>query len=138
MSPSISKMVSTFKMLDSFKTLWPKDTTTKSHYYTHPWPGGTRIDRVYHHGLSVASSGYVPVGGLSDHCAIVTAYDLPQDFHKAFLPKSIPYYKMKEEVMLDVVFQKGWRGASDLGGWLGKEQMCWILGTLSSSLGYES
>ena len=106
MSPSISKIDSTFKMLGFFKTLWPKDTTTKYHYYTYPWPGGTRIDRVYHHGLSVASSGYVPVGGLLDHCAIVTAYDLPQDFHKAFLPKSIPYYKMKEEVMLDVVFQK--------------------------------
>ena len=71
-----------------------------------PLPDGTWIDRVYHHGLTVGSSGYVPVGGLSDHCALMTSYELPQDCLKVFLPKSIPHYKIKEEVMLDIVFQK--------------------------------
>ena len=86
--------------------MWPNDNTTKSHYYTSPLPGSTRIDHVYHHGLTVGSASYMPVGGLSDHCALVSSYELPQACQKVFLPKSIPHYKIKEAVMLDVVFHK--------------------------------
>ena len=31
---------------------------------------------------------------------------MPHDCHKVFLPKSLPYFKMKEEVIRDEIFQK--------------------------------
>ena len=74
MSPAVAKMVKTFKFVDSYKSLFLHDTTTKSHYYSLPKPGGTIIDRIYHHGLNIGSCGYVSVGSLSDHCAMVAGF----------------------------------------------------------------
>ena len=79
MSPALAKLIKTFQYTDSFKAVFPHDTITKSHYYDFPKPGGTRIDRLYHHNMTVASVGYVGVGGLSDHMALVCSFELPQD-----------------------------------------------------------
>ena len=108
--------------------MWPTDNTTKSHYYSSPLPRGTWMDCAYHQGLTISSTIYVAVGGLSNHCSLVCSYELPQACQKVFMPKSIPHYKVKEAVMVGVVFQKRlernislWRearvGASVLGTW---------------------
>ena len=105
MSPASAKFIKTFDYSDSFKAVFPHDKNTKSHYYLFPKPGGTRIDRLYHQNLKVASVGYVSVGNLSDHMALICSYELPPDRLISNLPKQKPYYKIKEEIIRDQVFQ---------------------------------
>ena len=85
-SPSMAMMVSTFSLLDSFKTMCPADTTTKSHYYDSPLPGETHIDQAYHKRLTFSNFMYVSIGGLSDHCSLICSYKLPQVCQKVLMP----------------------------------------------------
>ena len=66
MSLAVAKLVKTFKFVDSYKSLYPHDTMTKSHYYSLPKPGGTRIDRIYRHGLNIGSCGWVCASSLTE------------------------------------------------------------------------
>ena len=40
MAPALAKLIKTFEYKDSFKTVFPHNKTTKSHYYDFPKPGG--------------------------------------------------------------------------------------------------
>ena len=96
------KMLSTFSLVDSYRQIFPKDDKTMSHYYQHPSPGASRLDRIYHSNLETASIGYIPTS-LSDHMALVCSYHVPEgkDIRS---PKIKPYQKICEEVAKDKVF----------------------------------
>ena len=96
------KMLSTLGLVDSFRKIFPKDDKTMSFYYQHPSPGASRLDRIYHTNLEIASIGYLPCS-LSDHMALVCSYHVPDD-RATRLPKNKPYQKISEEVSKDKVF----------------------------------
>ena len=96
------KMLSTFGLVDSFRKIFPKDDKTMSFYYKYPSPGASRLDRIYHSNLEIASVGYLPCS-LSDHMALVCSYHVPEG-RDTRLPKIKPYQKINEEVSKDKVY----------------------------------
>ena len=128
-SPSLARMVNTFEMVDSFRTLFPNKKIF-SHYYksTQFVQGGTRIDRSYHWGeIRVKEAKYVPVA-LSDHMAYIVSIAVPGLPSSIFSPRSRPLFKVRPEVILDKVFQE--RLAESMADWkhimdLGPDVLVW-------------
>ena len=96
------KMISTLGLVDSYRKIFPRDDKTMSFYYQYPSPGSSRLDRIYHSNLEIASIGYIPCS-LSDHMALVCSYIVPAN-RDTRLPKNKPYQKISEEVARDKVY----------------------------------
>ena len=78
MSPSLTRLVKTFDMSDSFRALHPNSQEYSHFYYTTQLgAGATRIDRSYSWGdLNVGKASYEPID-FSDHMAYVVSFSLP-------------------------------------------------------------
>ena len=106
-SPSLARMVNTFEMVDSFRSLFP-NRKIFSHYYksTQLVQGATRIDRSYNWGeIDVKDAKYVPVA-LSDHMAYIVSISVPGLPSSMVSPRSRPLFKVRPEVISDKVFQE--------------------------------
>ena len=123
MSPSLSRMIKTFDMVDSFRVLHPSSKIFSHHYHTTQLgTGGTRIDRSYSWGeIRALEAKYVPVA-FSDHMAYVVTFALPAPYARIFSPRSRPLFKIRPEVISDPVFQEwladsmaDWKEVKDLG-----------------------
>ena len=106
-SPSLRRLVQTFKWTDSFREVYPH-ARAFSRYYDHNryGEGATRIDRQYYWGnLEIIEAKYVGVA-FSDHHAYIVKLKLPGIGNKILLPKSRPKFKAKPEVIEDPTFYK--------------------------------
>ena len=123
MSPSLKRMISTFDMVDNFRTLY-STSPVYSHYYhtTQLGAGATRIDRSYSWGdLKVVKASYEPVA-FSDHMGYVVSFTLPTPTTRILSPRSRPLFKIRTEIIADSIFQEwlgdsmaDWKDVKDLG-----------------------
>ena len=117
MSPSLKRLINTFSLVDSFRSLNP-DTVCFSRYYSRGGSeemGGSRIDRSYHWGnISVVESGYIGVA-FSDHLAHVVKVLLPDTLSHSLSPRSRPFFKTSPEIVMDPEFKK--RLQQEMVGW---------------------
>ena len=106
MSPSLTRMVSTFDMKDSYRTLYPRNLVYSHYYHTvQLGEGATRIDRSYSWGnLTVVEARYEPIA-FSDHMAYIVRLSLPDTSAQMLSPRSRPIFKVSPEVILDSQFQ---------------------------------
>ena len=75
-SPSLKRLIKTFKWSDSFRSLHPHSKVFSRYYSTERGEGASRIDRGYHWGdLNVVQSKYIGLA-FSDHLAFVTSLSL--------------------------------------------------------------
>ena len=123
MSPCLAKLVQTFNMKDSFRSLHPKFSTFSHFYHTvHQGEGATRIDRSYNWGeIKALEAKYEPIS-FSDHLAYVVDFSLPAPMARILSPKSRPQFKVKPEVIKDEIFKErlaesmlDWQEVHDLG-----------------------
>ena len=123
-SPSLTRLINTFDMVDSFRTIFP-NLKMFSHYYSsgqHGHQGATRIDRSYNWGdVSVHDARYVPVA-FSDHMAYIVSISIPNLSSSMVSPRSRPLFKVRPEVICDKSFQDSlaesmvdWKQVKDLG-----------------------
>ena len=108
-SPSLARLLKTFDMVDSFRSLLPTKKIF-SHYYNNPGQGGgqgaTRIDRSYNWGeITVKEARYEPVA-FSDHMAYIVTISIPSLSSSMLSPRSRPLFKVRPEVIFDKVFQE--------------------------------
>ena len=123
MSSSLSKLVKSFDMKDSFRSLYPS-IKSFSHFYHTPLlgEGATRIDRAYSWGqIKVINAKYEPIA-FSDHMAYTITISIPTSMARILSPRSKPHFKIKPDVIKDEVFQKrlkdsmlDWQEVQDLG-----------------------
>ena len=117
MSPSLKRLISTFSLVDSYRSLYPH-TVSYSRYYSRGGGevGASRIDRSYHWGeLQVAESEYEAVA-FSDHFAHIVTVKLPDNMGHSISPRSRPFFKVSPEIVMDDVF-RAWL-QRDMIGWL--------------------
>ena len=109
-SPSMKRLVKTFKWSDSFRTLHPNSRTYSRYYKTDRIDGASRIDRCYHWGeMTTIESKYISLA-FSDHFGFVTTFSLPSNMAKILSPRSRPFFKTKPEVVLDKKFREELEG----------------------------
>ena len=105
LSQSFKRLSDTFHWKDSYRSLYP---TTKqfSHYYGNSRAeGATRIDRCYHFGeIRILQAAYLPLA-FSDHHALVVKIILPNPFSRLLCPKQDYAFRIKAEVVNDIVFR---------------------------------
>ena len=105
-SPSLARLISTFDMVDSYRSLFPSKQVF-SHYYNYgqAGQGATRIDRSYSWGQVEISDAKYEAVAFSDHMAYIVAISTPSLPACSFSPKSRPLFRVKPEVINDKVFQ---------------------------------
>ena len=123
MSPSLKRLIQTFNMKDSFRSLHP-DSRLYSRYYSNDrhGDGATRIDRNYHWGqIDVLEAEYKAVA-FSDHLAHVIKVAMPSPMDKIISPRTRPFFKTSPEVICDNVFKarlteamQSWQKVKDRG-----------------------
>ena len=106
MSPCLAKLVQTFNMKDSFRSLHPTSSSFSHFYHTiHQGQGATRLDRSYSWGdISAVEAKYEPVA-FSDHLSYVVSFSLPSPMARILSPRSRPLFKVKPDVIKDQIFQ---------------------------------
>ena len=122
LSNSLKRVVKTFDMHDSFRTLFPKEEAYSRYYSDARGQGATRIDRQYHWGnVIIKSAKYLPLS-FSDHHGLVIQVALPNHLSRIICPKGRPSFKLKEEVISDPYFQSnlaeamiGWQRVKSFG-----------------------
>ena len=115
-SNSLKRVVRTFDMYDSFRTLHPKIKAYSRYYDDARCQGATRIDRQYHWGnVTIKEAKYLPLS-FSDHHGLVVKIFLPDPMGRILCPKGRPSFRLKEDVIMDTQFQGslheamlGWR-----------------------------
>ena len=121
-SPTLSRLIKTFDMVDSYRSLFPSRKTF-SHYYTMGHiQGATRIDRSYHWGeITVNDAKYEPIA-FSDHMAYTVSLCIPSLPSSLVSPRSRPLFKVRPEIICDKIFQErlsesmtDWKEVKDLG-----------------------
>ena len=122
-SPSLTRMVRTFNMKDSYRTLHPHELVYSHYYHTQQLgEGGTRIDRSYSWGdVQVVDAFYEPIA-FSDHMGYVVKLSLPANSARILSPRSRPLFKVRPEVIHDKLFQENlrdsmadWKEVKELG-----------------------
>ena len=86
MSPSLTRLLRTFKWTDSFRALHPSSPSFSRYYVARGSLGATRIYRHYHLG----------------HTLVVK---VPDPLVRILSPKSRPLFKIREEIAKDVEFK---------------------------------
>ena len=107
MSPSLSKLLNTLDMTDSFRSLYPTAQTYSHYYHTSQLgAGATRIDRAYCWGdMKVVEAKYVPIA-FSDHMAYIVTIAMPTPYARILSPRSKSLFKIRPEVICDSIFQE--------------------------------
>ena len=122
MSNSLKRVLKTFELKDSFRQLYPKSESFSRYYGDTRGQGASRIDRQYHWGpLTIKEAKYLPLS-FSDHHGLVIVISLPDPLTRIICPKGRPSFRIKEEVILDKVFQQnlseamiGWQRINSFG-----------------------
>ena len=106
MSPCLGRMVKTFDLTDSFRTLHPTSRIFSRYYETRGTSGATRIDRQYQRGaiMSVMAE-YTPIA-FSGHLVHTVKVKVPDPLARLLSPTNRPIFKIREEVALDKEFQE--------------------------------
>ena len=113
-SPSLARLLNTFDMVDSFRSIFPTKKVF-SHYYSYgqavqagqAGQGATRIDRSYNWGeVTVHGANYVPVA-FSDHMAYVVSISIPTLPSSMVSPRSRPLFKVRPEFICDISRELG-------------------------------
>ena len=104
MSKGLQRLIRLKGWEDSFRSLYPNSNKFSRYYENSRAEGATRIDRSYHFGrMTVTEAKYLPLA-FSDHFAYIIKISLPEPLSKILSPKSRPSFRLKPEVILDVVF----------------------------------
>ena len=115
MSPSFKRLVQTFQWKDSFRQLHPTSEQYSRYYGINRGEGASRIDRCYHYGeINIQSASYLPLA-FSDHHAHIVKIILPDPFAKLTCPISDYSFRIKTEVVNDLMFKESLRSAMQ--GW---------------------
>ena len=115
-SPSLQRLVKTFKWQDCFRDLYPNEQIFSRYYSNVRAEGATRIDRMYHWGeIKVKEAKYCSLA-FSDHMAHVVSIILPEQMSRKLCPKSRPSYKIKAEIVKDSIFKERLRDS--MANWL--------------------
>ena len=115
-SPSLQRLIKTFKWHDCFRELHPNDKTFSRYYANIRTEGATRIDRMYLWGdVTVKDAKYCSLA-FSDHMAHIVTIFLPYHLNRILSPKSCPSYKIKAELVKDPIFQE--RLKDSMANWL--------------------
>ena len=107
MSPSFKTFVSSFSLIDSFRSLHPKKSQF-SRYYSNDrhGEGASRIDRCYHWGeLRVVEAEYHSIS-FSDHLSHRLVFTLPSPLDRQVAPKSKPQFRISPEIVNDPNFEE--------------------------------
>lgn len=111
LSNSLKRVIKTFNMQDSFRSIHPNISEFSRYYSNTRGQGATRIDRQYHWGnVTIKSVKHLPLA-FSDHHALVVSLSPPDSFSKILCPKGRPSFRLKEEVITDNKFQALLSGA---------------------------
>ena len=121
-SNSLKRVVKTFELNDSFRTLYPKVKAYSRYYDDVRSQGASRIDRQYHWGnVTIKEAKYLPMS-FSDHHGLVVQVLLPDPLGKILCPKGRPSFRLKGDVIGDTIFQDslreamlGWRRIQSFG-----------------------
>ena len=106
MSKCLQRLVKLRNWQDSFRQLYPTTQKFSRFYENSRAEGASRIDRCYQYGnLEVVQATYVPVA-FSDHLAHVVEFMVPENFSYILSPKCRPSFKVKAEVIRDMVFKE--------------------------------
>ena len=113
MSPSFQRLAKTFKWQDCFRDLHPNQQIFSRYYANARAEGATRIDRMYHWGeIKVKEAKYCSLA-FSDHMAHIVSIILPDQLCRILSPKSRPSYKIKQDVVIDSIFQERLKDSMD-------------------------
>ena len=104
MSPSLKRLISTFRLCDTFRYLHPATKSFSRYYARQGQEGATRIDRSYHWGEMTPVAAWYESIAFSDHMVYNVKLTLPS-ITKLTTPKSKPFFKTKPEVVKDVWFK---------------------------------
>ena len=122
MSNCLKRIIKTFDLQDSFRSLYPKLKTYSRYYGDSRGHGASRIDRQYHYGgLTILEAKYLPLA-FSDHHGLVVTISLPDPLSKIICPKGAQSFRLRDEVILDSQFQQnlseamvGWSNVKQYG-----------------------
>ena len=106
MSPSLKRVVQTFGLKDSFRSLYPLDKAYSRDYTRQGQDGASRIDRSYFWGAITPIAAKYESVAFSDHLAYVVHLQLPGNMDLHLSPKSRPFFKTRVEVIKDEVFKQ--------------------------------
>ena len=105
LSNSLKRVVNTFDMTDSFRTLHPKAKAYSRYYDDVRGNGASRIDRQYHWGdITIKDAQYLPLS-FSDHHGLVVQVALPDHLERILCPKCRSSFRLKADVINDQLFQ---------------------------------
>ena len=121
-STVLKRVIKTFNMSDSFRSLFPKIQAFSRYYQDSKNQGATRIDTQYHYGdITVSVAKYLPLA-FSDHHGLLIKISVPQSLCKLFCPRGRQSFRLRDEVILDPVFQasleesmKDWKSIKEFG-----------------------
>ena len=122
-SPSMKRLVKTFKWTDSYRILHPQSKVFSRHYrHDRTGEGASRIDRCYHWGdIAPTESRYVSLA-FSDHFGLLTSFSLPDQMSRLLNPRSRPFFRTRPEVVVDRDFIESleekmseWKAVKDQG-----------------------
>ena len=106
MSNCLKRVLKTFELKDSFRSLYPKTEAFSRYCGDSRGHGASRIDRQYHYGnISVHEARYLPLA-FSDHHSLVVTICLPDPLSKLICPKSQQPFRLRDEVINDNLFQQ--------------------------------
>ena len=106
MSPSLKRLMQTFNLRDSFRSLYPSDKIFSRYYSRMGQDGATRIDRSYHWGGLTPTAAWYESVAFSDHMDHIVKFNLPNTLERFVTPKSRHFFKTKSEVINDEVFKQ--------------------------------
>ena len=105
LSNTLKRVINTFEMADSFRTLHPKAKEYSRYYGDVRGHGASRIDRQYHWGgINIKEAKYLPLS-FSDHHGLVVQVILPDHLDRILCPKGRLSFRLKPEVINDTQFQ---------------------------------
>ena len=118
----LKRVIKTFNMSDSFRSLFPKNQIFSRYYQDSKSQGATRIDTQYHYGdITVLDARYLPLA-FSDHHGLVIKISVPQSLGKLFCPRGRQSFRLRDEVIVDSAFQvslaeamRGWQSIKEFG-----------------------
>ena len=122
MSNCLKRVLKTFDLQDSFRSLYPKLKIYSRYYGDSRGHGASRIDRQYHYGgLTILEAKYLPLA-FSDHHGLVVTISLPDPLSKIICPRGAQSFRLRDEVILDSQFQQslseamvGWSNVKQYG-----------------------
>ena len=106
MSKGLQRLIRLKEWKDSYRYLHPTSETFSRYYENSRAEGATRIDRNYHFGqVTVIAAKYLP-SAFSDHMAQIIKISLPDPMARIISPKSRSSFRLKSEVITDIIFQE--------------------------------